>query len=238
MESSKYTQRLQKFLASAGIASRRKAEEYIFQGRISVNGEICTEPATKVSENDEVLFDGKRVFRTEKKIYIMLNKPESCVTTAKDQFGRKCAADLITDVEERIYPVGRLDYDTTGLLLLTNDGELTYKLTHPKHHIEKTYIAVLKKDIDENSLEKLRNGVEIDGRKTYPAKAERLSAAKVKISICEGRNRQIRKMCSAVGNEIISLKRISIGKLKLGTLKKGECRHLSASEIEYLKYKI
>ena len=165
-------ERLQKYLAEAGIASRRKSEEWIASGRVKVNGVVVTALGTKIDpQKDQVLFDDQPVVISgEKKIYLMLHKPEGYVTTAKEQFGRPAVLDLVRDVKQRIFPVGRLDYDTSGLLLLTNDGELTYRLTHPKYDVDKTYIAKLYGVPDDMDLQKFRRGVMVDGRKTRPAK--------------------------------------------------------------------
>lgn len=231
--------RLQKYLAEAQVASRRKAEEIILQGRVKVNDKTITELGTKIeSDRDNITVDGKRVQICEKMIYIMLNKPEGCVTTVKDQFDRKSVIDYVSDVKERVYPVGRLDYDTSGLLILTNDGDLTYKLTHPKHNIEKTYIADVDREPDSNDMEKFKKGLIIDGRKTAPAEIEimkrgRLTSLKIKIH--EGRNRQVRKMCAAINCNVVRLKRIAEGNLKLGNLERGKYRYLTDEEIRYLK---
>lgn len=231
--------RLQKYLAEAQVASRRKAEEIILQGRVRVNGEIITELGTKVeSDRDIVTVDGKKVQISKKMVYIMLNKPEGCVTTVKDQFERKSVLDYVSDVKERVYPVGRLDYDTSGLLLLTNDGDLTYKLTHPKHNIEKTYIAMVDREPSMEDLESFKKGLFIDGRKTAPAEIEIVKKSKLttlNIKIHEGRNRQVRKMCAAIGCNVVRLKRISEGNLELGKLEKGTYRYLTDEEIKYLK---
>lgn len=236
-------ERLQKFLAEAGIASRRKSEELIAAGRVKVNGMIVTEQGVKIDpKKDKVEFDGKAVSaKSEKKVYIMLHKPEGYVTTAKEQFGRPAVLDLIHGVEERIFPVGRLDYDTSGLLLLTNDGDLTYRLTHPKHDVDKTYIAKLFGVPDDGDLQKFRRGVIIDGRKTSPAKIRILEKEKdqrfctAEIMIHEGKNRQVRKMCEAIHHPVAQLKRVATGELQLGDLPKGKYRFLTEREIKYLK---
>lgn len=230
--------RLQKFLASVGVASRRKAEELIVAGRVSVNGEIITELGTKVDESDEVKVDNKPVKSIEKKVYIMLNKPVDYITSVNDQFRRPTVLDLVKDIKERIYPVGRLDYDTSGLLILTNDGEFTFRLTHPKHETEKVYIAEIEGYPKEEDILKIRNGIEIEGVMTSPAGFEIMekknNSSIVKISIHEGRNRQIRKMCGAIRHPIITLERISIGTVTLGSLQVGRWRHLSEDEIKRL----
>ena len=232
--------RLQKFLADAGIASRRKAEELILNGQVKVNGVVVTELGTKIDdETDEVLFRDRKVEKEDKLVYIMLHKPEGYVTTAKDQFDRPTVMDLVKGVKERIVPVGRLDYDTSGLLLLTNDGGLTYKLTHPKHVVEKTYMAKLFGRPDQNAVNQLKWGVNIDGRRTAPAKLEIVEDmgkyCMVKIIITEGRNRQVRKMCEAVKHPVAMLKRTGTGKLELGNLPKGKYRYLTEKEIKYLQ---
>lgn len=231
--------RLQKYLAEAGIASRRKSEEIILEGRVSVNGKITDTLGIKVDdERDIVCVDGKYVKNTQKSIYIMLNKPVGSVTTVSDQFGRKTVMDYI-DIKQRIYPVGRLDYDTSGLLLLTNDGELTNRLTHPKHNINKNYIAAVKGRPTAEALERFRKGLIIDGRMTAPAEIKIIKTdnktTTLDIKIHEGRNRQVRKMCQAIGVPVTDLKRIAIGNIKLGELAAGEYRHLTDEEVAYLK---
>lgn len=232
--------RLQKFLADAGIASRRKSEELILEGKVQVNGVTVTELGTKVDDKtDTVTFNGKRVLNEERHVYIMLNKPEGFVTTVKDQFDRPTVMDLIKGVKERVVPVGRLDYDTSGLLLLTNDGNLTFKLTHPSKKIEKTYFAKLfGKPTDEN-IKEFAKGVEIDSGKTQPAKLEIVEDlgkyCLCNITITEGKNRQVRKMCDTIKHPVATLKRVGTGKLMLGDLKKGTYRYLTESEIKYLK---
>lgn len=236
-------ERLQKYLAEAGVASRRKAEELIAQGKVKVNGKVVTEMGMKIDPaKDEVTYLDKKVTTKDTKmVYIMLYKPEGYVTTAKEQFGRPAVMDLIKGVKERIFPVGRLDYDTSGLLLLTNDGDLTYKLTHPKHDVDKTYIAKLYGIPDEGALQKFRRGVVIDGKRTKPAKIQIIDKDKdgrfctAEIIIHEGRNRQVRKMCEAIKHPVAQLKRVATGELKLGDLQKGKYRHLTEKEIKYLK---
>lgn len=234
-------ERLQKFLAEAGVASRRKSEELIVAGKIKVNGKTVTELGTKIDpRKDEITYLGKKISTKETKhIYIMLHKPEGYVTTAKEQFGRPAVLDLIKGVEERIFPVGRLDYDTSGLLLLTNDGDLTYKLTHPKHDVDKTYIARIYGTPTETDLQKFRRGVFVDGKRTKPAKIQILEKGErictVEIIIHEGRNRQVRKMCEAIKHPVAQLKRVATGDLKLGDLPKGKFRHLTEKEVKYLK---
>lgn len=234
--------RLQKYIAMSGIASRRGAESLISEGRVTVNGNKVTEQGIKVEIGaDSVFVDGKLVKTKNKKYYIMLNKPVGYVSTAKDQFDRPTVVDIIkNDISDvRIFPVGRLDYDTEGLLLLTNDGDFTYKVTHPKFHMEKTYIAVVKGGMTISGINKIRNGVYIDdGFKTSPAQAEILDAydghTYVKITIHEGKNRQVRKMFEAVGNKVVGLQRIKIGNVELGNLPLGRWRHLTSYEISYL----
>ncbi|WAM32978.1 rRNA pseudouridine synthase [Caldicellulosiruptor morganii] len=220
--------RLQKFMADCGVASRRKCEEIILQGRVKVNGRTVTELGFKVDpQKDEVFVDGKKLVPVQKKIYIMLNKPFGVISSAKDEKGRKTVIDLVKDkVDVRVFPVGRLDFDTTGLILLTNDGEFAYKVTHPKHDIEKTYIALISGVPTRDEIERFEKGLVIDGKLTSPAKLKVLKVFKqsslVEIKIHEGRNRQVRKMCDAIGHRVLSLKRVAIGKLKLGRLKEGE----------------
>lgn len=229
--------RVQKYLADAGICSRRKAEQYILEGKVRVNDKVVFELGTKVTEDDEVYFENKKVKIEDKKIYIMLNKPVNYITTVKDQFGRATVMDLIKDINYRLVPVGRLDYDTSGLLIMTNDGNLVYKLTHPKHNIDKVYVAKLEGIIKKEEIYKFENGIYIDNYKTSNAKIEVLNLSNnnsnVKITIHEGKNRQIRKMCDAIGHSVLSLKRISIGDINLD-VPIGKYRYLTSKEIEYL----
>lgn len=230
-------ERLQKYLASAGIASRRKCEELILQGKIEVNGKVVTELGTKVSSKDIIKYKGKIVKPEEEKIYILLNKPIGYVTTAHDQFGRDKVLDLIK-INKRIVPVGRLDMYTSGALILTNDGELVNKLTHPKNEIDKTYNVTINGKITEQEIEKLKTGVIIDNEYlTKPAKVkilkidENKNISRIQITIHEGKNRQIRKMCEAIDKKVIALHRSKIGKLDVKALKPGEWRYLKLNEI-------
>ena len=232
--------RLQKYLADCGIASRRKAEEFIINGDIKVNDLVVTELGIKIDEEvDTVKFRGRIVKKTEKQVYIMLNKPHGYVTTVKDQFERPTVMDLVRSVKERVFPIGRLDYDTSGLLLLTNDGDLTFKLTHPKHRVKKTYIAKIVETPTEKELINFREGLIIDGYKTAKAEVEILNTQEkysvLKITIIEGKNRQVRKMCEAINHRVVSLKRIATGELQLGDLEPGAYRELTKAEIDYLK---
>lgn len=232
--------RLQKYIAKSGLTSRRKAEELILQGRVKVNGQVVNKLGKKVEpEKDVVMVDNKVVELENKKVYIMLNKPTGYVTTLKDKYSDKIVLDLIKGVRERIFPIGRLDKDTTGLLLLTNDGDLAFKLTHPSYQVWKEYIATVKGIPDDKKIQKLRDGIIIDRRKTSPAYVDILrkekDSAVLRIKIYEGRNRQVRKMCKSIGHPVIKLKRVAIGDIKLGNLPIGRWRYLNEKEIEYLK---
>lgn len=232
--------RLQKFLANAGVASRRASEKIIQDGRVKVNGKIVTVLGTKIDpEIDEVTIDGKPCIKPSCYTYILMNKPMGVVTTAKDPFGRPTVLDVITGFNERVYPVGRLDKDTEGLLILTNDGEATYRLTHPKHEVEKTYFACVRGRVDKKQVRRLEKGVKLEDGLTSPAKVkiikyeENLTLLEIKIH--EGRKRQVKRMCSAIGNPVVYLKRTHIGKLSLKGLKPGQWRFMSAKEIQYIK---
>lgn len=232
--------RLQKFLASCSVASRRGAEALIKQGRIKVNGETVAEMGVKIDEeNDIVEFDGKRVKPDSKMIYVLLNKPVGFVTTVSDDKGRDTVMELVSDIPVRIYPVGRLDYDTEGLLLMTNDGDLTYRITHPKNNVEKTYVAEVTGNISMNTLVALRNGVYLDGVRTAPAKVEVIGATrygtKLEITIHEGKNRQVRRMFESVGCIVKRLKRTKEAGLILGHVPLGHWRKLTESEVNMLK---
>lgn len=232
--------RLQKYIAMCGTASRRGAETMIENGRVKVNGEKVMVQGQKVEIGaDRVEVDGREIKIPHKKYYIMLNKPAGYVSTVKDQFDRPTVIDLLKEeIHTRIFPVGRLDYETEGLLLLTNDGDFTYRVTHPKFHMEKTYVATLKGGITIAGLKKLRHGVKIDDYTTSPATVEILDAAEgktiVKIVIHEGKNRQVRKMFEAVDSTVLHLKRIQIGRVELGNLPLGRWRYLTEHEVHYL----
>jgi 23S rRNA pseudouridine2605 synthase len=232
--------RLQKYLADAGVASRRASEKLIADGRVSVNGEIIRQMGVQVDESfDAIAVDGEVVKNRVKKEYIMLNKPVGFITTVSDDKERPTVMELVSDISARIYPVGRLDYDTEGLLLLTNDGELTYRITHPKHDISKTYVAEVTGDVSMDTINQLRRGVVIDGRKTSPAEVEIIGATqygtKIEITIHEGRNRQVRKMFEALGCIVKKLRRTKEAGLNLGHLPLGKWRKLSESEVNMLK---
>ncbi|MCH5151238.1 MAG: rRNA pseudouridine synthase [Clostridiales bacterium] len=230
-------ERLNKYLADCGVGSRRECDRLIADGVVKINGKVATLGAT-VSENDRVTVNDKRVGDKQKNYYLMLHKPKGCVTTVKDDLGRKTVMDLI-DVKARLYPVGRLDYDTEGLLILTNDGDLANRLTHPRNEVNKTYIARISGVLAEKDRIQLEKGVIIDGVKTAPARVKILKQdqhhTRCEITIHEGRNRQVKKMFEAVGKEVEFLKRVAVGELRLGGLKRGEYRFLNEYEIEYLK---
>lgn len=234
-----YEMRLQKYIASCGITSRRKAEDLIRKGQVKVNGAVIDYMGYNVNENDKVELDGKIIKLDKKMVYIALNKPIGYITSASDEQQRATVMDLLTDLETRVFPVGRLDYNTSGLLILTNDGQLSYKLTHPKHKVYKTYMAKVQGIISSKDIYHLINGVDIGGYITAKAYVKVESYKKncsfVKISIYEGKNRQVRKMFKVVGHRVLELERIAIGDIKLGRLKRGHYRKLMQKEIDYLK---
>jgi 23S rRNA pseudouridine2605 synthase len=232
-------ERLQKVMAELGVASRRKCEELILQGKVKVNGQTVTELGTKVDKQNAVIHvDDIQITNKTDKVYILLNKPIGYITSAQDQFDRPTVLDLVSQIDTRLYPVGRLDYDTEGLLILTNDGDLTYKITHPRHHVTKTYTARVKGRVHEDAVEIFKKGIFIEDYKTAPAKLEIIKyidgGTIVNITIHEGKNRQVRKMCDAIGHKVLALKRISIGSLKLNDLNTGQWRYLNKEEVEYL----
>lgn len=223
--------RLNKYIASCGICSRRSADDLILSGKVLLNDKIVTNLGIKIDENIDIVKINNKVLKKEEKfVYIMLNKPKGYVTTSKEQFNRPSVLELI-DTNLRIYPIGRLDMYTEGLLLLTNDGQFANKMMHPKNKVKKTYIVKVKGNITEDKLERLKNGVDIGGYITKEAGIELLSKNELKITISEGKNRQVRKMCEAVELSVINLKRISIGNLKLGNLEVGKFKYLSKSVI-------
>ena len=232
--------RLQKYLAEAGIASRRKCEELILDGKIEVNGKVVTELGTKVTENDKVKYNGKLISSVEEKIYILLNKPIGYVTTVKYQFGRDTVLDLVK-VDKRIVPVGRLDMYTSGALILTNDGEFVNKLTHPKNEVNKTYNVTISGKMTQEDINKLQKGVKIDDNYiTKPAKVkilkidEEKNISRIQITIHEGKNRQVRKMCNAIDKKVLALHRSKIGDIDVKDLKIGTWRYLTEKEINSL----
>ena len=234
--------RLQKFLANSGVCSRRKAEELILNGNVKVNNHIITELGTKIdSEKDVVLVNNKKVSFVQEYKYILLNKPVGYVTTVKDQFDRPIVLDLIKNCDINLLPVGRLDMYTSGALILTNDGDFIYKVTHPKNEIEKTYNATVNGIITEKDVQDLTNGVKVDDYITGTAKVRILkidtakNISRIEITIHEGKNREVRKMCEAVGKKVIALHRSKIGNIEVKSLKIGEWRYLTKQEIAILK---
>ncbi|MBQ9481107.1 MAG: rRNA pseudouridine synthase [Clostridia bacterium] len=230
--------RINKFLAECGVASRRQCDKLIEEGAVKVNGKPCALGA-EVDDGDTVTVNGKRVTYGNKREYYIMNKPKGYVCTVSDDKGRKTVMELLPKHAGRVFPVGRLDYATEGLLLFTNDGDLAFRLTHPKNEIPKTYTAKIEGTVTDKELDKLRFGVEIDGRMTHKCNARITESdkdhTKVTVTITEGRNRQVRKMFEAIGKEVAFLKRIKIGDLTLRGLDRGECRPLTPSEVEYLK---
>ena len=234
-------ERLQKFLAESGIASRRKCEEYILQGKVKVNGEVITTLGTKVNpEKDKIEYNGKIVKKSKKEYtYILLNKPIDYVTTSKDQFGRQTVLDLLK-INKRLVPVGRLDMYTSGALILTDDGDFVYKVTHPKHEITKTYTVTLKGEATNEDVEKLSKGVDIGGFVTSKAKVKILKVDKeqnksrLEITIHEGKNRQVRRMCESIGKRVLALHRSKIGNIGVIDIIIGTWRYLTKKEVDEL----
>ena len=233
-------ERIQKIIARAGICSRRKAEELIVRGLVSVNGHVVTELGTKADpEQDEIRVQGKQILQETESVYIILHKPEGYITSVSDPQGRPTVMGLIGKQKARVFPVGRLDWDTSGMLLLTNDGELAQKLTHPSFQVKKTYEVKVKGLPDEKALNRLQKGVTISGRKTAPAQVQVMPKKGrhtwLRITLAEGRNRQVRLMCRVVGYPAIKLKRTAVGPLKLGDLPAGRHRHLDDREVALLR---
>jgi len=231
--------RLQKALAQAGIASRRKAIEIIESGKVEVNGQIVKEKGFGVDlAKDKILVSGKSI-KPENYLYVLLNKPRNYISTVSDPKSRRTVIDIVGQIDKRLYPVGRLDKNTTGLLLLTNDGELAFRLMHPRFGVEKTYEAIVKGVVDQGAVDKLRRGLFVDGKKTFPAKVELIftdkEKSKLKIKIHEGRKHQVRLMLLTVGHPVKELKRVNFGNLSLGTLKLGKSRLLTINEVEGLR---
>ncbi|MBQ9790690.1 MAG: rRNA pseudouridine synthase [Clostridia bacterium] len=231
--------RINKFIASCGICSRRKAEEFVRNGEVKVNGEVVTSLVFDVGENDRVTLQGVEIQVLGKKDYVMLHKPKGYITAMSDDKGRRTVVDLLPDNLKHLKPVGRLDYDSEGLLIMTNDGELAFALTHPSHEVPKKYVVRIEGQIKESELAVIRKGVVIDGERLASCKAVPIlfdgKDTKIEIIIKEGKNRQIRKMFEAIGKIVVFLKRVSIGDLELGNLSRGGHRELTVAEVEYLK---
>ena len=224
--------RLNKYIASSGICSRRMADKLIDEKKVKVNNKIVMEKGTVVDKEKDVIKVNNKVIRIqEEKKYILMNKPVGYVTTSKEQFNRPCVLDIIAE-KNRVYPVGRLDMYTSGLLILTNDGDITNKITHPKNHICKTYEVITKSNLSLEDMQKLESGVDIGGYVTMPAKVQKINENKYSITISEGKNRQVRKMFESVGNKVERLKRISIGKLTLDGIDVGQYKYISYEEIK------
>jgi len=233
--------RLNKYLAQAGVASRREADRMIVEGRVSLKGKTVESLGTLIDERtDKVEVDGKRIkIKNDSHLYLLLNKPPGYLVTVKDPFKRPTVMDLLPSLKKRVYPVGRLDLSSEGLLLLTNDGDLAYRLMHPRYRIMKEYLVRIEPKPKASMLRRLEKGIYLDGKKTAPAKIRMLTTTKmgtqVKVELFEGRKRELRRMFEAVGHDVLSLKRIRFGSLTLGKLKKGQWRHLSQKELERLK---
>lgn len=234
----KNEERLQKYLAECGVASRRKSEELIAAGKVKVNGHVAQIGDKIDPRRDLVTVRGKKVRKTQRNYYILLHKPRGYVTTVSDELGRKTVMDLVRDIDARLYPVGRLDKDSEGLLLLTNDGAFANALTHPRHAYSKKYRVTIRGKVDDSALLQLREGIDLDGRMTAPCDVTVLTAEEnrtvLEFVLHEGRNRQIRRMCEAVNLEVIRLKRIAVGSLKLGMLPAGKWRELTDNEVQKL----
>jgi 23S rRNA pseudouridine2605 synthase len=233
-------ERLQKILSQAGVASRRASEQLMREGRVTINGTVARELGTKAdASEDDIRVDGRRVKAVQRRRYILLNKPAGYVTTRSDPQHRPTVIDLVGGVREYVYPVGRLDYDTSGLLILTNDGELAAQLTHPRHAVPRVYEARVLGVPDAHDVKRLSKGLIIDGRRTQPARVAVLHTgsddATLEITVREGRNRQVRNMCEAIGHPVTLLRRVAIGPLRDGRLRPGQWRDLSADEVTQLE---
>lgn len=233
-------ERLNKYLAECGVASRRGADQIISDGRVKVNGKVVCELGTKINiYNDTIMVDDIICKANTKCVVVMFNKPKGCVTTTSDEKGRKTIFDYIDIASPRLFPIGRLDYDSEGLLLLTNDGDLANKITHPSFEITKTYLVKVRGEMPEHKLAQLRKGVMVDGSLTKRSKVKLLEykdgVSRLEVTISEGRNRQVRKMFEAVEREVFFLKRVAVGELRLGGLSRGGYRYLNEFELEYLK---
>ena len=231
--------RINKYIAQAGLCSRRKADELIANGNVKINGAVLKEPGYEVAAGDKVEVNGTQISAKQKTEYVLINKPTGMVTTVSDDKERLTVMDVVADIDARLFPVGRLDYNTSGALIMTNDGEMAYRLTHPKHEVYKTYRARAAGILSNEKAARLRRGVDTGGFVTSPAKVNIIKGTQhstiVEISIHEGKNRQVRKMFAAVGNPVQELERIAIGEIRLGHLKPGHYRKLTKDEIEYLK---
>ena len=231
-------ERLQKYLSECSVASRRKSEELIRDGKVKINGRIAEIGDKVIPGKDVVTVNGKKVSAVKEKYYIMLNKPRGYVTTMSDELGRKCVAELVSDVGAVVYPVGRLDRDSEGLLLMTNDGEFANSVMHPRKHVPKTYRVTVRSNINDSQVDRLENGILLDGKMTLPSEVHILEKSAERsvfeITIYEGRNRQIRKMCEDVSLDVIRLKRNSVGPVKLGMLQPGKWRELTDDEVRKL----
>ncbi len=232
-------ERLQKLIAAAGLASRREAERWISAGRVTVNGRVATLGEQADPERDRIAVDGRPLRSEQQKITLMLNKPVGYVTTARDPQGRKVVRELVRDVPVRLFPVGRLDVNTEGLLLLTNDGELAARLSHPRHQVAKTYLVRIRGRLTDDERRRLEQGLELEDGPTAPARVEKVRSSGshtwLEMTITEGRNRQVRRMCEAVGHPVSRLKRIRVGFLDLGELRCGQYRLLTSAEVGRLK---
>ena len=228
-------ERLQKILSQAGVASRRASEKLMLEGRVSVNGTTVTELGTKAdASRDDIRVDGRRIHVAQQHRYLLLNKPRGYVTTRSDPQKRPTVIDLLHGVREYVYPVGRLDFDSEGLLILTNDGELAARLTHPRHGVARVYEVRVLGDPDAHDIARLSKGVTIDGRRTAPADVVALEPGLLRVMVREGRNRQVRKMCDAIGHPVTALRRVAIGPIRDAKLKVGQWRELTPREVEQL----